>query len=266
VEAETSALVDQYLKTRDGFINRFEKKQPTDSEMKQAYAELERQLKVIIGPVKIDGSPMQGTISLASLYRGDLGFGQVDGLIRCIKEECIFATTLELLHSYLKHDEKLPRDLKLLSRNEEIYSRTLSSDAAVSNFGEIPIKSTAKDTYVYAFLGLTAQDIGPWVPDTLFVFYQKDNHVFFVSSHVKQKINQIPECKGEWDKFASKSSDALAKYDASGLKDKKAFNEHIRYEEEGYKAYRGCFAKRAITQQFFKPLSNHVQSIVDRIQ
>jgi hypothetical protein len=265
-EAETSSLVGQYIKNRDEFIQRFEKNFPTESELSQANAELEKQLKIIIGRIKIDGTPMQEDSSTIYLIKGDVGFGQVDGLIKHANGEYIFVTTLELLHYYLKQNKELPQDLKLLSKSEEIYSRTLSADAAVSNFGEIPIKSTPNNTYVYAFLGLSAQDIGPFIPRDVFVFFMQGNHVFFVSSPVKQRIRQIPECKSEWDKFASKSSAALAKYHASGLNDEGAFNENIQYEKEGYKAYQSCFAKRANAQPFFTTLIDQVQTIVDRIQ
>ena len=59
---------------------------------------------------------------------------------------------------------KLPKDLAELSKTGEFYVRAITAEAAVTYFAEIPVKSANGKSYVHAFLGLTAQDIGPVIP------------------------------------------------------------------------------------------------------
>ena len=48
---------------------------------KQARADLERQMRAIIGPVSIDGLDRTGALNLDTLIEGDLGFGVLDGMV-----------------------------------------------------------------------------------------------------------------------------------------------------------------------------------------
>jgi len=48
---------------------------------KQARADLEQQMRTIIGPVSIDGLDRTGALNLDTLIEGDQGFGALDGMI-----------------------------------------------------------------------------------------------------------------------------------------------------------------------------------------
>ena len=118
---------------------------------------------------------------------------------------------------------------------------------------------------INAFLGLTAQDIGPFIPKEVFVFVSDGDRVFLVHTPAKAEITEIPQCRDEWDKYQKKSSEAFEEYRASGLNNEKAFQEHVRYEEEGFEAYHYCYVREAKNQQYFALLKNQVQLIVDRL-
>src|SRR5881396_1161743 len=269
---------EKYFETHDNFIREFEKaaSTPTDSLAEQdqhaldeqdqrALAELEKQLKPIVGAVNVEGFPKEGKINLETLQNGDLGFGQVDGLRFSSKQEYLFVTTDNILKKYLAGQPKLPKDLAELSKTGEFYLRAITAESAVTYFAEIPVKSANGKSYVRAFLGLTAQDIGPFIPKEIFVFVMKGNRILAVQSPAATEITEIPQCRNEWERFAKKSSDAMEVYRSSGFKNQKASDESVQYEEQGFEAYQRCYDREANNQKFFAFLKKQAQSIVDRL-
>jgi hypothetical protein len=269
---------EKYFETRDNFIREFEKAStPLDSLAEQdqhaldekdrhALAELEKQLKAIVGPVNVEGFPKEGKINLETLQNGDLGFGQVDGLRFTANQEYLFVTTDNILKKYLAGQPDLPKDLAELSRTGEFYTLAITAESAVTYFAEIPVKSANGKSYVRAFLGLTAQDIGPFIPKDIFVFVTKGNRILAAQSPTATEITEIPQCRNEWERFAKKKADANELYRSSGLNNQKAFDESVQqYEQQGFEAYQRCYDREAKNQKFFASLKKQAQSIVDRL-
>ena len=264
-----ASLEEKYFETRDNFIRQFEKSIDPDwmTAMKKdehALAELEKQLKAIVGPVNVEGFPKKGKINLLTLQQ-DYGFGQVDGLRFSAKQEYLFVTTDNILKKYLAGQPKLPKDLAELSKTGEFYLRAITAESAVTYFAEIPVKSANGKSYVRAFLGLTAQDIGPFIPKDIFVFVTNRNRILAAQSPAATEITEIPQCRNEWERFAKKNSDAMEVYRSSGFKNQKASDESVQYEEQGFEAYQRCYDREARNQKFFAFLKKQAQSIVDRL-
>jgi hypothetical protein len=263
-----ASLEEKYFETRDNFIRQFEKASVPidvlDEKDRHALAELEKQLKPIIGSVNVEGFPKQGKINLRTLEK-DYGFGQVDGLSFSAKQEELFVTTDNILKKYLAGQPELPKDLAELSKTGEFYVRAITAEAAVTYFAEIPLKSADGKSYVHAFLGLTAQDIGPIIPKDIFVFVTNGNRILAVQSPAATEITEIPQCRNEWERFAKKKSDAMEVYRSSGSKDQKATDESVQYEEQGFEAYQRCYDREAKNQKFFASLKKQAQSIIDRL-
>src|SRR6266496_514921 len=268
---------EKYFETRDNFIREFEKastpidgfaeqdQHALDEQDKRALAELEKQLKPIVGAVNVEGFPKEGKINLETLQNGDLGFGQVDGLRFTANQEYLFVTTDNILKKYLAGRPELPKDLAELSKTGEFYTLAITAESAVTYFAEIPVKSPNEKSYVRAFLGLTAQDIGPFIPKDIFVFVTKGNRILAVQSPAATEITEIPQCRNEWERFAKKNSDAMEVYRSSGFKNQKASDESVQYEEQGFEAYQRCYDREAKNQKFFASLKKQAQSIVDRL-
>ena len=260
---------EKYFEARDNFIRELEKASGPidvlDEKDRHALAELEKQLKSIVGPVNVEGFPKEGKINLETLQKGDLGFGQVDGLRFSSEQEYLFVTTDNILKKYLAGQPNLPKDLADLFKTGEFYTLALTGEAAVTYFAEIPVKSTNGKSYVYAFLGLIAQDIGPFIPKAIFVLVTNGNRIFAVQSPAAAEITEIPQCRNEWEKFAKKKADAHQVYESSGLKNEKALDEGVQYEQQGFEAYQRCYEREAKKQKFFAPLEKQAQSIVDRL-
>ena len=265
-QSEAASPQDKYIETRDEFIRQFSTaNSPQDNSDKKALSKLEKELQLIIGPVDVAHFPKRGKINLETLQQ-DAGFGQVDGLRFNSEHELLFVTTTGLLNAYLQQHKELPTELGKLAKAEEFYSSVFNWDAAVTHFAEIPVRTTNDKSFAYAFLGLWAQEIGPFPPKTLFVFFANGDRVFVVSTEAQSNIDQIAECKDVWDGFKKKSDAASAAYQASELNEQKASDDMHRYEDEGFRAYCRCFEQRAKMEPFFKQLTKQAQTLVDDLQ
>lgn len=265
IDAVAGPTEDVYLEMRDRFIHQFEKTKDLNvEEHNHALKVLEEQLRLIVGPIKVTGFSGPGAINLETLERGDGGFNQVDGLRFSSEGEQLFVTTEGLLKHYLENNKGFPKDLSRLPKNEEFYSKVFDWDSTFTQFAEIPIRKTRGLSIARAFLTLNAQDIGPFNPETVIVFVSKGKRVLLYKSEV-QTI-QIPACKDQWDRFERKSSEALARYRSSGLTDRNAWNDNIRFEGEGFEAYRRCYGIKIKSEKSFSRLTDQVQSIVNRLQ
>jgi hypothetical protein len=261
-----ASLEEKYFETRDNFIRQFSTASSIDDKSDQkALSKLEKQLQVIIGPVDVAHFPKRGKINLETLQQ-DAGFGQLDGLRFDSEQELLFVTTTGLLNAYLQHHKKLPAESGKLAKAEEFYSLAFYWDEAVTRFAEVPVRTTNDKSFAYAFLGLWAQDIGPFPPKTLFVFFTNGDRVFVISTEAQSNIDQIAECKDVWDGFKKKSDAASAAYQASEDKDQKATDDTVRYEEEGFRAYCRCFEQRVKTEPCFEQLTKQAQTLVDTLQ
>jgi hypothetical protein len=268
-----ASLEEKYLETRDEFIRQFptpsspeaDSYEKVHSKLEKALSKLEKQLQLIIGPVDVAHFPKRGKINLETLQQ-DAGFGQLDGLRFDSKHGLLFVTTAGLLNAYLQQHKELPTELGKLAKAEEFYSLAFWWNEAATHFAEVPVRTTNDKSFAYAFLGLWGQDIGPFPPKHLFVFFANGDRVFVVSTEAKSKIDQIAECEDVWDKFKKKSEAASAAYRASDLKDEKAIDDKNEYEEEGFRAYCRCFEQRAKMEPYFKQLTKQAQTLVDNLQ
>jgi len=263
-ELETGSLEERYIADRDGFIRRFAQVTgPVDDG--QALAELEKQIRAIVGPVAVEGFAGQGRINLLTL-RPEPGFAQVDGLRFDAGRESLVVTTQGLLGPYLAQYPELPKNVRELSETGDFYRRVFHADAGVVCYAEVPVRGGEDISFAHAFLGVGAQDTGPFIPDEIFVFVTRGDRVLLVSSPAAAAITEIPQCRSEWDRFAKKRDEALHIYRSSQLEDRKAFEDSLRYGEEGFEAYRRCYGREAQNQRFFPSLKRQAQSIVDRLQ
>lgn len=142
----------------------------------------------------------------------ELGFGKLDGLRFDAERETVVVTTARLLDEYLRV-RKLPNSLGELSKTGKFYFGVFDGGAAVTHYAELPVKVANSETFAYAFLGLVAQDIGPYVPTTVFAFVKNGSRITIASAPPQQEINQIPACQQEWEGFESKARQARSMVD-----------------------------------------------------
>lgn len=256
---------EKYFETRDNFIRQFSTaSSPQDKSDQKALSKLEKQLQLIIGPADVAHFPKRGKINLETLQQ-DAGFGQVDGLRFGAEWEVLFVTTTGLLNAYLQQQKDLPTELSKLAKAEEFYSLVFDWDAAVTHFAEVPVRTTNDKWFAYAFLGLWGQDIGPFPPKHLFVFFANGDRVFVISTEAKSKINQIAECKDLWERL-KKESDTASAADQAAERNKEKPTDDMQREKEEFRAYCRCFEQRAKMEPYFKQLTKQAQTLVDNLE
>ena len=230
LSASAASPEEEYLAARNGFIEKFE-----EAKEREALAQLEKQMQAIVGPVNIAGFPSQGKINLETLQKdADMGFGQVDGLRFQGEREALFVTTRNVLKLYIAGEPKptadLPApDLAVLSADAKFNAEVFAQDSTVTSYVNLPVKSADGTSFAEAFLGITAQDTGPFVPTTVFVLASKGDRIFLVRAATATKLPQIAKCR--------KASD-----------------------------YPGCYGAEVKGLPVFASLQQQAQSIVDRLQ
>lgn len=264
-ELETAVLEKQYIETRNNYIRHFSAIEITiDTDERPALADLESRLVQIVGPIDVKGFPKKGTINLVTLFP-ELGFGQVDGLRFSSDNKTLVVTTTALIDSYLVENPKLPNNMDKLSKSEDFYRLAFHSGAAVNYYSEVPVHPADGQSYAHAFLGVTAQDIGPFVPQELFVFVSNGKQIFLAALENNTEVTDIPQCRTAWEMNYKKRSDAYDAYLRSKPRDKKLSDNSIRYENQAFDAYRRCYGREAKNQKYFVTLKKYAQSMVDQL-
>jgi len=264
-----SAPEQNYLQARDAFIKKFshatDNVDAADAADTHALAALQKQLQAIVGPAAIRGYTGPGTISLATLQPHEEGFGMIDGLRFGTADDALFVTTPGLLASYLKAHSKLPRNLDGLARSGAFLLEAFDTEADVYNFGDIPVTVPPGKTFAHAILALSAQDIGAYEPTELFVLVAGPDRIAIVQLTLKKPTPAIPECTHIWDKYEAMKNTAFKAYKQSGLKDQKKFDESERDEQQGFEAFRACYAGKVAGQGFFAGVVKQSLEVLGRM-
>jgi hypothetical protein len=277
--AAASSSEQSYLAARNAQIRKIaaaEKKIGVDSNrftklQDEAVAELEKQLKQIVGTSKLSVPGVSATpkINNDTLLRGDQGFGMLDGLVYGSKDykTRVVVTTEGLLKAWLRDhrkwwkDNELPEDPAKALANVSFYTQAVNSDAALSKYAELPINKPAAASIAYAMLGNFAQDDGPSEPDELVISAMQGGKLYVVRVPASTKVGPFPPCQAAWEEAERKSNEAFQR-----AQDKpKAKEPDAKIREDGAAAFRRCFAERAPKEKGFADLVRQAQGIVDAL-
>lgn len=116
----------------------------------------------------------------------------------------------------------------------------LGSDAAFTPYLEIPVNVPKGLSMACASLTLEAQDIGPFAPTHVTALGKKGKEFYFLKTEAS--VPKIPACEKVWDDSQKKSAEFFKRYQDSDLKDKKAFEDHVKADKNGFDAFKRCFA------------------------
>jgi hypothetical protein len=269
-----------YLAARDAQVRRLtalSKPNPSSDkvlkEHERAVAELEKQLKRIIGPsaLSLSGLPAGGKINNNTLTKGDLGFGMLDGISYGAEDDKTQAvvTTEGLFKVWLREhrkwwrDNNVPQDPASALRHTSFYTQAVSSGAAVSKYVELPIKKPAAASLAFAMLSIRAQDVGPWEPDDVMMALLQGGKLYLVRVKSAAKIGPFPPCQALWDEAMKKSQAEFERHQANP--NARTPSRQMSIEDEGYAAFRRCFAERAPREKGFADLVRQAQEIADRL-
>lgn len=239
-----------YLDLRDRYIAKFSKAKENDETYKQhdaALDELTGVLRGLVGPVAIKGLPADGKSNADTLFKGDSGFGHLDGLgfaTEGDKQQAVVTTTSLLKHWLREHSKDgMPQEIDAAFRSDRFYYQAIQ-DSAFAKYAELPIAKPASASAAVAVLGVRGNGDLKGPPHEIDVVAIQGDKVFFLAATDATKTAEIPACEKVWKQMMAKKvpQDSMAK------------------EDQAMDAYTKCFAKEAPSQSWFEGAVKKAQS------
>lgn len=278
---------EAYLASRDAYVAKFkgldDANKIDDVAMKahdQAIADLERQMRAIIGGVAIKGLPKPGVansgkLNLGTLFPSDQGYGTLDGLVFASADDKtrVIVTTATMFATWLRlHQDwwgektpNVPQDVTAALASEAFYTQAIQTDAAVMKFAQLPLAPPAGATVAFAMLAARSQDQAPPVPDEIFVTVMRGGRLYVANAPVGRKFAAVAACT-EVRRRQEKAADAaLAAYTAGKSKDEKLLDRSTALREEADAVFLRCFAKEAARQPAFAAAVKQAQGLLDSL-
>jgi hypothetical protein len=229
-----SVAEQRYLDARNAANVRFANVDPADSEQDRVLTQLTYQLREIIGPVSLAGIDGPGKAA----YDGFEGLGSTemaDGLCFKWRESYLFVTTRALF----ARAAAAIRPTRDRTVDEGLVMSTVLIDAAYSTFAEVPVRHGSSIQLARASVGLVAQDIGAWPPDTLVVQVIRGDRVYVAMTRLIPRLEQVATCAAECGHCG---------------------------EQDVFDAYRRCVGAVLPTRPSFAAVVRRAQAIVDALQ
>jgi hypothetical protein len=252
--AHAAGPEQHYLDLRDRYIAKFSKAAESDETSKQhdaALKELTNVLRGLIGPVTIKGLPAEGQSNADTLFKGDSGFGHLDGLgfaSEGDKLQAVVTTTALLKHWLREHGgDGLPEGIGAAFRSDRFYYYAIQ-DSAFAKYAELPITKPAGASAAVAVLGVRGNGDLKGPPHEIDVVAIQGEKVFFIAARDAVKTAEIPACEKVWKQMMAKPID---KKDPRG---------DMTREDNAMDAYTKCFAKEAPSQSWFAAAVKKAQS------
>ena len=201
--AQGPSAEDRYIAARDQAIARFERvKDLTDKvqeDERRARAAVEKQMRTALGPVELPGFDA-GELNVESLFRGDQGFGTLDGLRFKHNggEREITVTTRSLLMRWLQSEARIwktpaLRQPETAFRLPKFYTQAVNTGAAAVRFADLPLGGEAGKP-AYAMLVSRTQDQTPYAADEVLVAAIKGERAFVAIAAFKPSL-AIEACR-----------------------------------------------------------------------
>jgi hypothetical protein len=251
--AHAASPEQHYLDLRDRYIAKSSKAKESDETFKQhdaALNELTGVLRGLVGPVTIKGLPADGKSNADTLFKGDSGFGHLDGLgfaTEGDKQQAVVTTTALLRHWLREHSKDgMPQEIDAAFRSDRFYYQAIQ-DSAFAKYAELPITKPASASAAVAVLGVRGNGDLKGPPHEIDVVALQGEKVFFLAASEAVKTAEIPACEKIWKQMMAKKvpQDSMAK------------------EDQAMDAYTKCFAKEAPSQSWFAAAIKKAQSQMD---
>lgn len=255
--AHAASPEQHYLDLRDRYIAKFSKAPENDETSRQhdaALKELAEILRSLVGPVTIKGLPVEAKSSVDTLYKGDSGFGHLDGLAFTSegdRTQAVVTTTPLLKHWLAEHrEEGMPQEIGAAFRSDQFYYAAIQ-DSAFAKYAELPIAKPTSASAAVAVLGVRGNGELKGAPAEIDVVAIQGERVYFLATSDAVKTAPIPACEKIWKQMMAKPID---KKDPRG---------DMTREDNAMTALTRCFAKEAPSQGWFAAAVRKAQSQLD---
>ncbi len=252
--AHAAPAEQHYFDLRDRYIAKFSKAAENDETIKQhdaALNELAGVLHALVGPVTIKGLPAEGKSNVDTLFKGDIGFGHLDGLgfaSEGDKTQAVVTTTALLKHWLAEHREDgMPQETAAAFKSDRFYYYAIQ-DAAFAKYAELPITKPAGANAAVAVLGVRGNGDLKGPPHEIDVVVVQGETAYFLATSDAVKTADIPACERVWKQMMARP---VNKRDPRG---------DMAREDQAMDAYTKCFAKEAPSQSWFDAAVKKAQS------
>jgi hypothetical protein len=289
-----ASLEDRYIAARDAAIEKSSKLYDAgkfdDGAQKAEDAtrgELQTQMSAILAESNRGGfGPPK--LNLDTFYKGDEGFGMLDGLRfdaetgkggekagkgdgdKYVEPRAhIIVTTERLFARWLRgHKDwwdkglkNVPQQIDAALKFEGFYTQAISTDSAVINFNALPVARPASANFAHAFLaGRTQSDI-PNEADEVFVSAEVNGKVYVAYGSIEPPV-QVPACTAVRAGFNKRAEEADDKLRFNQI-DRKAYDKLGDFRQQGEDAFRRCFTQRAPQQVSFAQAVKQAQALLE---
>lgn len=279
--AQAASPEDNYIAARDAAIQKItaledaKEGERASQEHDRAFADLQQQMRGIIGPVAIKGLAATGKLNLSTLSSGDEGFGMLDGLVFASADDkiSVIVTTESLFGRWLVgHKDwwgdkiaNVPQTAREALVSDMFYSQAIQTDAAVMKFARLPVGKPANATFTFAMLAARSQDNSPPTPDEIFVAVVQGVRIYIADAPVERKFAEIPACNQIRKDQETKADAVYAVYEKAEKKDEKLSDQSTAAREEADTLFLRCYAERAANQPAFAQAVTQAQSLLERL-
>jgi hypothetical protein len=250
-------------------------------------ADLHTQMTAILGERTYKGfGPAK--LNLDTLYKGDEGFGMLDGLRfdaemgrggekagsndadgKYVEPRAhIIVTTPTMFERWLhghkdwldKGLKNVPQQIGAALRDGSFYTQAISTGAAAVNFGNLPIVKPPGAVLANAMLAGRTQDASPDAADEVFVSAITADRVYIAYGSLEPPV-KIAACltiRADYNKRAEQGDDDFRFKKI----DKKAYDRLGNLRQRGEDAYMRCFTQRAPQQPSFVEATKQAQDLL----
>ena len=282
--ASAATPEENYLASRDALIAKFKRLKEAadksgkanpdlDKQQRQALKSLEQQMRAVVGPASLKGFGA-GKLSLDTLTEGDVGFSQLDGLRFSTKggKSDALVTTRGLFDAWLRANPERwtlpatpPKTLDEALASQDFYTFSVSEDAAVNKYAEIPVTPPPGAAHAHAILDARTQDVAPRIPDEIIVGFLQGERLVIASAPVNAKIAAIAPCEKILKESEAKADAALKAYNETKPQNDKLFDDYTHLQEMGDVDYRACYGAHAKDEAFFAAVTKQAQTLLDTL-
>jgi hypothetical protein len=288
------SLEDRYIATRDTEIERlqpiFDAGNADDAANKAEAAVvvvLKAQMTAVLGEHSYRGfGPAK--LNLDTLYKGDEGFGMLDGLRfdaetgksgakagsndadgKYIEPKAHIIVTTQTMFARWLHGHKdwldkglknVPQQIGAALRDGSFYTQAISTGAAVVNFNNLPIAKPSGATSAYAMLAGRTQSESPDAANEVFVSAIAADKVYIAYGSIEPAV-KIAACltiRADHYKRAEQGDDDFRFKKI----DQKAHDRLGNLRQQGEDAYMRCFTQRAPQQPSFVEATRQAQALL----
>lgn len=186
------------------------------------------------GPATIKGLPAVGKSNADTLFKGDSGFGHLEGLgfaSEGDKMQAVVTTTVRLKHWLRGYGEDgMPQEIGAAFKSDRFYYYAIQ-DSAFAKYAELPIAKPAGTSAAVAVLGVRGNGDLKGPLHEIDVVAIQGEKVFFIAASDAAKTVEIPACEKVWTQMMARSIDN---------KDPRG---DMTHEDIAMTAFTLCFAK-----------------------